>query len=283
METAGPSIVTDEEILALLREVAIEGYDTDETIVREVTWALRREHPGAPDLAERVDRLAPPLFDELHAAEAGWPIPTDNDRLDRAFAALEADGIHTLQNWYQSQEPADEEMRHELQFAKYVDRVYRGFAFFHGGDTRRAIAGEGLRLTWGPAVKGNVGKAKRERAAWEVAQDIHRALWEQGLSPSWTQVVGDPITLPFTWRRRRKRYPPPKPPAPPPSPWSLHAQEAMRAFEPPQQLLDMLERYRIRRGLRVVKPPPERPSRAGAGERAPAGDRRDADPPDREP
>jgi len=264
METADPKLLSDEEILAFLREVALEGYDTDADIIREVTWALQREHPGQPDasdLAGRVERLALPLFDELHAAEAGWPIPTDNDRLDRAFAALEADGIHTLQNWYQSQGPADEEMRHELKFAKYVDRVYRGFAFFHGGDTRRAMAGEGLRLTWGAAVKGNVGKARKERASWEVAQDIHRALWEQGLSPSWSQVVGDPITLPFAWRRRRKRYPPPPKPAPPPSLGFLRAQEELRAFEPPQELVDMIERLRIRFRLRLVKTdePPKKP------------------------
>ena len=33
-----------------------------------------------------------PLLDELRARESDWPIPTDNDRLDRAFVALERDG-----------------------------------------------------------------------------------------------------------------------------------------------------------------------------------------------
>lgn len=253
METVEPSIVTDAEIVDFLREVALEGYDTDEDIVRDVTGALVRERPGVPDLPARVQRLAAPLFDGLHAAEAGWPIPTDNDRLDRAFATLEAEGIHALQDWYQSQVPADEEMRHEIKFAKYADRSYRGFAFFHGGDTRRAMAGEGLRLTWGAVVKGNVGKARKERAAWEIAQDIHRALWEQGLSPSWSQVVGDPITLPFTWRRRRKRHPPPPEPARPPSPGFLRAMDAISAFAPPEDLLEMMERIRMRHRLRLVK------------------------------
>jgi hypothetical protein len=257
-------VVTDQEILDFVREVAVEGYLTDEEIVQQIGWAMVHEHPGHPDLPARIARLAPPVFEELHEAEASWPIPTDNDRLDRAFAALEKDGIHTLQDWYRSQEVADEEMRHELKFRKPGGHPYRGFAFFHGGDTRRAVAGEGLRLTWGAAVKGNVGKARRERAHWEVAQDIHRALWEQGLSPSWSQAIGDPITLPFTWQRRRKRYPPPRPPEPPPSPAELRFEANLAAWEANiwagmAESIERLAKWRKRRGLRVVKPPPEPP------------------------
>ena len=73
----------------------------------------------------------------------------------------------------------------------------------HGG--REGKAGEGLRITWGASLPGKIARARLERASWEIAQDIHRALWAQHLAPSWSRVVGDPITLPFTWRRRRKR------------------------------------------------------------------------------
>lgn len=259
MEQAEARDVPDEEIADFLREVAVEGYETDEEIVRAVACSLAHDHPGQPDLGARVARLAPPVFDALHEVEATWPIPTDNDRLDRAFAALEKDGIHTLQNWYGSQLPADEEMQHELKFARERGQPYRGFAFFHGGDTRRAIAGEGLRITWGAALPKRAARAKLERASWEIAQELHRALWEQGLSPEWSRVVGEPITLPFTWRRRRRRLAPARPPPPPPSPESLRMQEELEAFAPPDlsELTGLIERLRRRR-LRPVPPPDER-------------------------
>ena len=160
METVEPKNVTDDDIVSFLREVALEGYDTDADIVQEVTWALQREHPGQPDLAGRVERLASPLFDGLHAAEAGWPIPTDNDRLDRAFEALRQDGIHALQNWYGSQEPADEEMRHELKFAKPAQSTGRKVAVLGGtgnerGDRHPKI-GRGVMMGAGAKILGNI-------------------------------------------------------------------------------------------------------------------------------
>lgn len=206
MAMAEPSVVTDEEILDFLREVAVEGYGTDDEVVDWVTHGLVHEHPGQPDLRARVEALAPLIFDELQAREAAWPIPTDNDRLDRAFASLDRDGILTRQNWYRSEAPADEEMAHEVRAAR-CSRPIRGFAYFHGGDVRRALAGEGLRITWDAVLPPKTPEEKRERSAWDVAQDVHRALWAQGLSPDWSRVVGDPITLPFTWRRRRRRRP----------------------------------------------------------------------------
>lgn len=201
-----PKIVTDDEIVEFLRSVAIEAYGTDDEIVDWVTVCLEPDRERRDLLRRRVAALAAPLFDELQSDEAEWPIPTDNDRLDRAFAALERDGFLTRQNWYQSQLPADEEMGHEVMAARRK-RTIRGFVFFHGGDVRRAIAGGSLRITWGAVVPPKTPSSKRERVFWDVAQDIHRALWAQGLSPEWSRVVGEPITLPFTWRRRRKRRP----------------------------------------------------------------------------
>jgi hypothetical protein len=231
--------------------VAEEGYDTDDEIVGAVAFALAHDHPGDPELAARVARLAPAVFDELHDDEAAWPIPTDNDRLDRAFGALEKDGIHTLQNWYGCQEVADEEMRHEIQARRMVHRPTRGFAFFHGGETRRAIAGEGLRISWGAVLPRRVAKATKEKAAWEIAQEIHRALWAQGLKPAWSQVVGEPISLPFVWRRRRKRYL--SPPAAHPSTVRLASRDEPGPFEPPpiDEFYDML------RGWKPKPKPPD--------------------------
>ncbi len=203
--------VTDDAILDFAREIAVEGYETDEELVRTVAGGLAGGLL-APELLDRVGRLAAPLLDELQAPEAGWPIPTDNDRLDRAFRALDQDGILTRQNWYgDDQAVADEEMRHQLQAARLAGRSLRGFAFFTGGELRRALAGEGLRITWGTALPRNAARARLERSAWEIAQDIHRALWGQRLSPDWSRVIGDPITLPFTWRRRRRRWAAPRP------------------------------------------------------------------------
>ncbi len=200
-------MVSDQDILASLRNTALEGYLPDDELIEEVSRWLVRDHPGEPGLADRVGALAPPLFDELRELEAGWPIPTDNDRLERAFAALERDGILARQSWYGSNRAvAEEEMRHELMAARLVKRPVRGFAYFTFEDTARANAGEGLRITFGTALPRNAGRAKLERATWEIAQDVHRALWDQHLSPSWSRVPGDPITLPFTWRRRRRRW-----------------------------------------------------------------------------
>jgi hypothetical protein len=203
-----PGILTDGDILKWIEETALEGFLPDDELIELVAYSLARAHRDQPDLAERVRRLAPEVLDELQELEASWPVPTDCDRLDRAFSSLDRGGVLTRQNFYYVPIAAAEEMTHEIMAARR-NRDIHGYAYFHGGDTRRAMTDGRLRITWGPVLPRKTPKGKRERASWVVAEEIHAALRAQGLSPEWNREVGSPIELAITWMRRRKRRPAP--------------------------------------------------------------------------
>ncbi len=147
-----------------------------------------------------VRREAPRLLREAladhAAAEAGWPEITDCDRLDAAFAALEADGVIARQNFSCCGTCGSTEIWDEIQAAQDAGLPARGYAFFHVQDTERAVEGEGVYLGYGACDDG-------EAAALEIGRDIVAELESHGLRTNWDGSWDHRIGVALDWKKRR--------------------------------------------------------------------------------
>jgi uncharacterized protein DUF6891 len=125
-------------------------------------------------------------------AQASWPAVTDNDRLDRTFAALEQTGIVARQNFACCMSCGFTEIGDEIR-----DRAAtQGFVFYHGQDTERAADGGGVYLAYGALAGGDA-------AAQAIGRRVVDALVAEGLQPAWNGSVETRIALPLEWKRRR--------------------------------------------------------------------------------
>lgn len=207
LEATSPAVeepLTDERITDALSRAAAEGYGTDDEIVEQVTEALVDEYPDDADLPARVLRLAPQTFDAREALERSWPVPTDCDRLDRAFERLEQAGVVARQDFTCCQTCGHAEIGYEIEQARAL-RTVRGYTFFHHQDTEGAAEGGTLFLAFGAAFPDGTPKEELLSAEAQIAGEIVAALRAEGLAPSWNGEVTRRIELPLEWRRRRAR------------------------------------------------------------------------------
>jgi hypothetical protein len=167
-------------------------------------------HGSRADLEEAIDAA---FYDDEAARDAAlealpvelltreramkeWPVVTDCDRLDAAFARLEAHGIIARQDYTCCNTCGHYEIRDLLRSAARAERDVRGYVFFHMQDTDRVVVGEPLALRYG----------SRDRdAASDVAvgREIVSALRDEGLTATWNE---DPATIirvaPLQWQRK---------------------------------------------------------------------------------
>lgn len=134
-------------------------------------------------------------FRRKAAAEQSWPAQTDCDRLDRAFIALDAQGVCAVQYAGYTMSEGYAEVAQALE-----DRgagKYHGFCFFHGQDVARAIDGHGLMIAFG-AVDGT--SADKTIA---VGKSVNAALNTAGFTTSWDGAADTRINIPaIDWKRR---------------------------------------------------------------------------------
>lgn len=131
---------------------------------------------------------------DAHAAEAAaWPRPTDVDRLERAFAALEAE------DWL-TDGPEGSGVTQSDVLDDLTERAEGGaapYAGFHLQDIEGALGGAGLWL-----MHGRLGPDGAATPDARIAARLCEALRAEGLSPEWD---GDParrVHLPaLAWRR----------------------------------------------------------------------------------
>lgn len=154
------------------------GDDADPTILRPHAQRFVREVIAA-QLAE----------------QATWPALTDCDRLDAAFAALEAEGIICRQNFSCCGTCGSAEIWDEVAEAQDAGCPARGYAFYHGQDTESAVEGYGLYLNYGAVEEG-------EAAALGVANEIVARLEQHSLRVSWDGRRSRRIGVSLDWKRR---------------------------------------------------------------------------------
>ncbi|WP_411138324.1 DUF6891 domain-containing protein [Streptomyces sp. C10] len=147
--------------------------------------------PVSPDEARRI---VAGLWEERLAEQAGWPEVTDADRVARAFAALDSQGLTARMHFSCCSNCALGGIAAERADGD------REFVFFHHQDTESAAAGHGLAVRYGAyAEDGEASGADRA----EVGRAVAAALSGAGLPVEWD---GDPDRVidvtPLDWRKR---------------------------------------------------------------------------------
>jgi len=128
--------------------------------------------------------------------QAGWPLTTDCDRLDAAFAELDKTGIVARQHFTCCGTCGAHEIHDEMSLAAQSGLPARGFTFFHIQDTEHAVGGESLYLSYGAVDQDKV-------AAVAIGHEVVDILSRHGLHPAWNGKHAHRIALPLVWQRRR--------------------------------------------------------------------------------
>lgn len=167
----------------------------------------------ALDLVDEDDRVS---FDALMAhaerefarkaeAEATWPAETDWDRLDRAFAALDAGGIIALHDEGISRdEGLDGAVRARVVRPGEAD----GFCLYQRPDVEAALRGDGLSIGYGAFSDPAAPRAGAEAATAAIGRRVEAALRDAGFTVAWNGDPGERLLVkPFAWRRRTVHRP----------------------------------------------------------------------------
>ena len=185
-----------EEIEALVSRRIREGFDGFEEIVGSSVEELADEHPDI-DFEPFVRAAAKAAWSRAREEQASWPVPTDCDRLDRAFAALERAGVVARQNFTCCQTCGHAEIGDEIAQALTKAEAV-GYTFYHMQDTERAAEGGGLFLAYGSLER---TEAAQQKVGWTIVEALRR----EGLAAEWNGDVGKRIEVKnLLWRRRRK-------------------------------------------------------------------------------
>ena len=148
----------------------------------------------------RLRPIAQKLVDEAlakhRAAQATWPARTDCDRLDQAFADLDAHGIVARQNFADCGTCGVAEIQAEIDAVRKRGRKVRGYTFYHMQDTESAVSGDGLYLNYGSVDDS-------EKADLAIAGEIVQTLKQHGLRTDWNGRIQQRIGVKLDWKRRR--------------------------------------------------------------------------------
>jgi hypothetical protein len=132
------------------------------------------------------------------AEEATWPATTDCDRLDRAFAALETEGLIVEQDAGLTKSDGL-----EIVTEAYEDAVEDGeaagivgYCYYHGQDLDRVMESGDLWLAFGDFDG-------EEESSVEVGRRVQRALEDVGFAVQWSGSVQERILVRgIRWQRR---------------------------------------------------------------------------------
>ncbi|MGI4874241.1 MAG: DUF6891 domain-containing protein [Janthinobacterium lividum] len=136
-----------------------------------------------------------PEFARKAAAELTWPEQTDCDRLWQAFEWLNEQGIVALHNAGYTMSDGLDDVREAAQKVSLPAAV-RGYCFYHGQDTERAVDGGGLNIAFG-SFDHDADHKKR------VGTAVRRALQGASLVVEWDENPEKRLYLPtFDWKLR---------------------------------------------------------------------------------
>ena len=145
---------------------------------------------------ERLRQLVEAEVERLRVEQQSWPAVTDCDRLDRAFAALEADGILALHNAGLTNSDGITEVSERYRAAGGTASGVAGYCFYHGQDVEHALRDGELTLAFGDIA------GDRQKGV-EIGERVRRALEAAGLDVSWTGSIDDRLVIKgFRWQRR---------------------------------------------------------------------------------
>jgi hypothetical protein len=199
---AAPAAPSQETLAIIQTEIQWRvdgGFDARDVIVNRVAAFISlKEHRSdlGPLISSEVDqRLAD------HAArEATWKGRTDAEKIDRAFAALETDGILARQNFEDNEDNAEEAIAEEAKQAKAAGRKLRGWVYFTTEGTRQAVL-EKKMVVYASAFSQSDG------ALAAVDSDVLARLQGAGLTADWPyRNAAYAITVSgLDWKKRRAK------------------------------------------------------------------------------
>lgn len=185
----------EQEIRRYVRTDVRAGFSSDDEIVQVIGEVLDHDYRE-----DAVRAVTPRIIAEerklLAEEEQLWPSTTDCDRLDRAFACLEAAGIVARQNFSCCGNCGAGEIWGEIDAVASPGMRVRGYVFYHQQDTESAADGYGLCLSYGATTEG-------EQPALEVAHEIVATLKAHDLPTDWNGKCSTRIDVPLKWQRRQ--------------------------------------------------------------------------------
>jgi hypothetical protein len=169
----------------------------DETLEEVRSLVEATDYERDVELAEEI--VARIVDDELlahYGRQETWTAPTDCDKLDAAFAAMEKQGVVARQNFTCCNTCARAEIWDEvIAVEEDSERVAIGYAFYHMQDTERAVEGGAINIKFG-ATSDSTDEA--------VGQHVFDALLAAGLDAGWSGSADDAVQVGLAdWRKRR--------------------------------------------------------------------------------
>jgi hypothetical protein len=173
-----------------------EGFESAHEIVENAhDWAYDKYERD--DLLPEIKRLTAEALAAHQTEQTGWGPTTDCDRLDEAFAALNAQGIVARQDFSCCNNCGFTEIWEEVEESEKRQPV-EGYVFYHLQCTERAIKTGQLLMAYGCVEED-------PEALQRVCNKIVAGLRRVGLNASWGGTAGHPIVVDgMTWRRRRQ-------------------------------------------------------------------------------
>jgi hypothetical protein len=172
-----------------------EGFESVHEIVENTTnYAL--EQLGRDDLLTEIKRIVGESLDAHRKEQGRWNSSTDCDRLDKAFASLNQQGIVARQNFSCCNNCGFTEIWEEVEHEEERQLV-EGYVFYHLQCAERAVETGQLLLAYGCIEED-------ELVLNRVANTIVAELREAGLDARWQGTVGHPIVIDgIAWQKRR--------------------------------------------------------------------------------
>jgi hypothetical protein len=193
-----PSVSRDETIehmrQSIERDVAA-GFSAPDQIEQDAVEGYS-EGQDPESLRPEARKFLREALAKHAAAQASWPAETDCDRLDKAFADLEQDGIVARQNFSDCGTCGVAEIGAEIAAARQSGSKVRGYVFYHMQDTESASEGGGLFLNYG-AVDPD------KNADLKIAANVVETLKRRGLETDWDGTNEKRIGVKLDWKRRR--------------------------------------------------------------------------------
>lgn len=190
---------TKKQLAELKKAIAAhvaEGFSSRADILGRFTEDLDEETYGEHE-ESAVEWYVEEAILAHHAKQATWTKPTDCDKLDAAFRALNRNGVLARQNFSCCSNCGEAEIGGEMAEAKGGGRRVVGYAFYHMQDTESAVAGHGIYIKYG-ATKVDATQTKL------IGRKIADTLTAAGLKPEWDGDPGTCVVVPLKWRKRRQ-------------------------------------------------------------------------------
>jgi hypothetical protein len=178
------------EVRELIAREVTAGFASEDEIRERALEVVSEETEPSDALLDTIDDLLGDAVESHSRVQEQWTALTDNDRLDAAFAELEASGIVCRQNWTCCQTCGLAEMGDE------VKPTSRGYAFYHQQDTDAAVETGSLFLAYGAC-------SDEKATQLEVANEIARTIKENGLRVEWEGSLEKRMLVKLEWKKRR--------------------------------------------------------------------------------